>query len=57
MTPGATTRMVWIVTEVSDGKTTGRRYHESLDDAAATAKTWVSQSAGDVTISRREVPA
>lgn len=51
----ARTRLVWLVTETAYGKTTGWRHFLRLDKALETAGTWVSQSAGDVTISRCEV--
>lgn len=49
------TRMVWLVTEISFGRTTGWRHFLHLAEALETAGIWVSQSAGDVTISRCEV--
>ncbi len=51
------TRRVWLVTERAYGKTTGWRHFIDLADALETAGTWVSQSVGDVTISRTEVEA
>lgn len=55
--PDALPGMVWEVTETAYGKVIGRRQHRRLAHALATAATWLCQSAGDVTISRREVPA
>lgn len=52
--PDALPGMVWEVTETAYGKVIGRRQHRRLAHALATAATWLCQSAGDVTISRRE---
>lgn len=47
--------MAWLVSETSYGKVTGWRHFQNLDEALKTVGTWVSQSAGDVTIARRDV--
>lgn len=49
--------MTWLVSETSYGKVTGWRHFQNLDEALKTAGIWVSQSAGDVTIARRDVAA
>lgn len=50
-------RTVWLVTESSYGKVTGWRHFLHCEEARETAEIWRSQSAGVVTIERREVPA
>lgn len=50
------TKLVWLVTEIDGyGKVRGRRRFLELGEALRTAGVWVSQSAGAVTIARREV--